>query len=66
MDNDNNKIEISKEDRFDQEVIDTVASYKKNVVKFGDERKAFISAYDAVEYIANNIDEFKKKNSKNE
>lgn len=62
MDSDNNKIELSWDDRFDQDVVNKVASYKKNVINvLDDDRKSFVSPYDAVEYVVNNIDEFKGK-----
>ena len=62
MNTDNEKISIDWDDRDDQGIIDTVASYKKNVFSFvGDERKEFISTYDAVEYLNDNADELKDK-----
>lgn len=62
IDNENNKIEVAKNDRFDQDVVESVASYRKNVVKIGTDRNVFISPYDTVEFLAENIDEFKDKN----
>lgn len=61
MDNEGNKVDIAWEDRFDADVVKSVASYKKTVLKTDDERKEFISAYDAIEYFIDNIDEFKGK-----
>jgi len=59
MDNDFNKIEIAWDDRFDEDSVKEVANFKKTIVKIGDEKKEFIAAYDAVKYIADNIDELK-------
>ena len=61
MDADNAKIDISWEDRFDDEVVEKVANYKKNVINIDDERKEFISTYDAVKYLVKNVDEIKGK-----
>ena len=59
MDTDNNKISISWNDRNDPDVISKVASYRKHVVDLGDNRKEFISDYDFVKYIEENVDELK-------
>ena len=59
MDTDNNKISIDWSDRNDPEVISKVANYRKHVIAIGDERKEFISDYDFVRYIEENIDELK-------
>lgn len=61
MDSNNNKIEVDWDDRFDESVLKDIPNYKKIVVKLGDDRREFLSSYDAVEYIADNIDEFKDK-----
>lgn len=63
MDTDNNKISIEWEDRDDKAIMDKVANYKKNVFSFvDDERKEFISTYDAVEYLKDHADDLKGKN----
>lgn len=59
MDSDNNKIEIDWEDRFDDDVLQQVANYKKNVIKINDDRKEFVSAYDAVDYLVKHVDDIK-------
>ena len=60
MDNDNNKIEISWDDRDDKDVVASVANYKKNIFSFvDDERKEFISPYDAVAYLKEHADDLK-------
>ena len=61
MDTDNKKVEIAWNDRNDDDVVKSVASYKKTVVKIGDERKEFIAPLDAIDYIEENIDELKGK-----
>ena len=61
MDTDNNKIDVEWDDRFDEKVVKEVANYKKTVVKIGDDRKEFISPYDAVAYVADHIDELNGK-----
>ena len=53
MDKDNNAIEVSKADRFDDDVVEMIANYRKYTVEF-DERKDFISAFDAVSYLEQN------------
>lgn len=59
MNTDNEKISIKWGDRNDPDVISTVASYKKHVVDLGDGRKEFITDYDFVKFIDDNVDEFK-------
>ena len=59
MNTDNEKISIDWSDRNDPDVMSSVASYKKHVISIGDERKEFISVYDFVKYIDENVDELK-------
>ena len=59
MSTDNEKISIDWSDRNDPDVMSSVAGYKKHVISIGDERKEFISDYDFVKYIEENIDELK-------
>ena len=59
MDTDNDKISIAWDDRNDPDVISKVANYKKHIVDLGDNRKEFISDYDFVKYIEENLDELK-------
>ena len=62
MNTDNEKISIKWDDRDDQAIVNTVASYKKNVFSFvDDERKEFISTYDAVKYLNDHADDLKDK-----
>ena len=64
MNTDNEKITIKWADRFDEEVVKTVASYKKTVVDLGEElggRKEFITLYDAIEYIRENLPKYTGK-----
>lgn len=58
---DNGDIEVSWEDRFDEEVVKQVANYRKNVIVVGDDRHEFISTYDFCEYIKDHMDEFQDK-----
>ena len=59
MSTDNEKISIDWSDRNDPDVMSKVANYKKHVIAIGDERKEFISDYDFVKYIEENVDELK-------
>lgn len=64
MNSDNEKITIDWEDRFDEEVIKTVASYKKIIVDFGEDfggRNEFITTFDAIEYIREVLPKYKGK-----
>lgn len=62
MNTDNEKISIAWDDRDDQAIINTVASYKKNVFSFvGDERKEFIATYDAIEYLNEHAEDLRGK-----
>lgn len=59
MDVDNNKFDVDWEDRFNEDIVESVASYKKTYVNLSKERgdgKGFVSSYDAVEYIVDNIE----------
>ena len=58
------KFTIDWDDRFDEEVVKTVASYKKTDVDLGEElggRKEFITLYDAIEYIRENLPKYTGK-----
>ena len=48
------KIEVSWDDRLDEDVIKSVASYRKYTVNLG-ERKEFITAYDMIGYLAETL-----------
>lgn len=52
---DGEDIVIQWEDRFDEDILEDVASYAKHVVNI-DERKEFLSDYDYIEHLCNNID----------
>lgn len=58
---DNENIEISADDRFDADIISEVASYRKNVINLGDERREFISSYDTVATIEKNLSDINGK-----
>ena len=60
MDTENNSIEVSWKDRKDDDVVESVAFYRKNRFSFvPDETVEFISTYDAVEYLNDNADTLK-------
>lgn len=59
MDTNNQKIEIAWADRNDEDVMKSIAGYKKNVIAIGDSRKEFVSSLDAINYISENIDVLK-------
>ena len=63
MNTDNEKIEFPWEDRFDEEIIKTVANYKKITVDLGGElgRKDFVSEYDAILYLKDALGTYKGK-----
>jgi hypothetical protein len=64
INSDNEKIEISWNDRFDEEIVNAVASYKKTTVDLGEDlggRKEFITMFDAIGYIQENLPKYKGK-----
>lgn len=64
MNTENEKIEINWEDRFDEDVIDTVANYKKFTVDLGEDcggRKDFVSTYDAILHLHEWLPKYKGK-----
>lgn len=58
---DGNNIEINWEDRFDEDVVKNVASYRKYFITIDGDRKEFITAYDFCEFIRDNLDTIKDK-----
>lgn len=60
---DNEKIEIDWENRFDADVIKTVANYRKHTVDLGEgfERQDFITEYDTIQYLKENLGNYKGK-----
>ena len=58
-DTDRNDIEFDWDDRFDEDVIKDVADFRKFTIKIGDERKQFVTAWDAVDYIKEHIEDLK-------
>lgn len=54
MDTDNEKLDVDWDDRFDEDIISKVASYRKYIVDLGDDhggRQEFITAYDMIEHL---------------
>lgn len=60
-DKDNNDIEIKWEDRFDSDIVSSVASYRTFIVEVNGDRKEFITEYDVIKYIADNKELFNNK-----
>ena len=63
MNTDNEKIEIAWNDRFDKDIVKQVANYKKYTVDLGEgfERQDFITAYDAIQFLKDNLGNYKGK-----
>ena len=64
MNSDNEKFDVDWDCRFDEDVIENVANYRKifvNTTTDRETRKVFISEYDAIEYIVSNIELFNNK-----
>ena len=54
MDIDNEKMDVDWDDRFDDDVIEKVANYRKYIVDLGDDhggRQEFITVYDMIEHL---------------
>lgn len=63
FDTDRNQMTVNWKDRNKEDIIKKVANFRKVVVSVKDkERKEFVSSYDAVEYIKDNIDDIIDKN----
>ena len=60
-DAENNDISFSWNDREDPDVVSQVANSRKYVIAMNDERKEFISAYDFITYVCDNLKEIKSK-----
>lgn len=61
---DNEKIEVKWRDRFDESVASIVSNLRKTTVDLGEEyggRKEFLSTYDAIEFIQENLPGYKGK-----
>lgn len=63
MNTENEKIEFPWEDRFDEDVVKTVANYKKVTVDLGEgfNRQDFVSEYDAILYLKDALNTYKGK-----
>lgn len=58
MDVDNEKMDVNWDDRFDEDIIEKVANYRKYIVDLGDEhggRQEFITAYDMIEHLREHL-----------
>lgn len=61
FDNDGNELNIDWEDRFNEKTIGNVANYCKNVITLNGDRHEFVSEYDFIKFVRDNIDEIKGK-----
>lgn len=58
IDIDNEKMDVDWDDRFDEDIIEKVANYRKYIVDLGDEhggRQEFITAYDMIEHLREHL-----------
>lgn len=58
MDVGNEKMDVDWDDRFDEDIIEKVANYRKYIVDLGDEhggRQEFITAYDMIEHLREHL-----------
>lgn len=58
LDVDNEKMDVDWDDRFDEDIIEKVANYRKYIVDLGDEhggRQEFITAYDMIEHLREHL-----------
>ena len=61
MDVDNEKMDVDWDDRFDEDIIEKVANYRKYIVDLGDEhggRQEFITAYDMIEHLREHLSNY--------
>lgn len=64
MDSDNEKMEVAWDDRFDEDIVNTVASYRRYTVDLGEEhggRCDFITLYDLMQHLNKYLPEYKGK-----
>ena len=61
FDTDNNKIEVSWNDREDADIVKKVASYRKNVITLNGERHEFVATLDFIQFVRDHISEIKGK-----
>lgn len=61
MDVDNEKLDVDWDDRFDEDIISNVASYRKYIVDLGEDyggRKEFITGYDMIRHLQEYLPEY--------
>lgn len=61
MDTDNEKMDVDWDDRFDADIIDKVASYRKYIVDLGEDhggRQEFITVYDMIEFLREHLPDY--------
>lgn len=64
MDSDNEKMTVAWEDRFDEDIVDTVASYRRFTADLGEEhggRKDFITLYDLMQHLNEHMKDYTGK-----
>lgn len=62
MDSDNQKVTVAWEDRFDEDVVATIANYRKYICDLGEEyggRQEFITAYDLMQHLNEHLKDYK-------
>lgn len=61
LNTDSDKIEVKWDNRFDEDVVNQVANFRKFVIKLNDERHTFITEYDFIKFIQDNVEDIKDK-----
>lgn len=62
MNSDNEKIEVDWDNRFDEDIVSTIANYRTFTIDLGEDfggRQTFITEYDAINYINENLPHYK-------
>lgn len=62
FDTDNNKMDVDWEDRFDEDIVSSVASFRKYIVDLGEDyggRQEFITAYDMIKHLNEWLPQYK-------
>lgn len=61
MNTDNEKLDVDWNDRFDEDIVSQVASYRKYIVDLGEDhggRQEFITAYDMIEHLRKHLPDY--------
>lgn len=54
-------MEVAWDDRFDPKILEKAPNWAKTTIKIGDERKEFLSRWDAIQYLDEKFDEYDGK-----